>query len=251
MYTVVGNGPLGDDLPTGVAGERARTVEAAGLTAVVGTVGLDLFGDAALRHNLEDLDWLEEVARAHDAVVGAVADTADTVPIRLATVCPDDDRVRSLLIERRSDFEAALRQIAGRAEWGVRAVADTTAPPEDAPDAGGPGAGARYLARRRAALSSRESIERAVEAEADDVHSALLQIAAGGRRQRPTAPVLAGTRAWMPLNGTYLVDRARADEFAAAVAALQDTHQRLRLDLTGPWPPYSFTGIDDVHEEPS
>jgi hypothetical protein len=252
VYAVVGGGRYGDELPAGVAAERVRTIEAAGLTAVVGTVGLDDFGEAALRRNLEDLDWLETTARAHDAVVGAVARTADAVPLRLATVCTDDEHVRALLAESRCDFEAALRQVAGRAEWGVRAIADTTARP--APDVGtnAPGgAGARYLARRRAELSSREDIERALAAEAESVHTTLLRLAAMGRRQSPTAPALAGTRAWMPLNGTYLVDRDRAREFAEAVASLDRDHERLRLELTGPWPPYSFTGIErDAGREP-
>ncbi|GAA4488213.1 GvpL/GvpF family gas vesicle protein [Rhodococcus olei] len=252
MYAVVGEGPL-SGLPAGVAGERPRAIEAAGLTAIVGTVGLDEFGEAALRRNLEDLDWLEVVARAHDRVVAAVAHTTDTVPLRLATVCRDDDRVRTLLAERRREFDAALRQITGRAEWGVRAIADTTAPPDrDAATDTTAGAGARYLARRRTELSYRETVEREVEAEADGVHDALLRIAVAGRRQPATAPVLVGTRAWMPLNGTYLVDRSRAGEFAEAVTALDESSRRLRLDLTGPWPPYSFTGIDgDSGEEPS
>lgn len=247
MYTVVGDGPIDDELPPGVAGERVRTVEAAGLTAVVGSVGLDVFGDEPLRRNLEDLEWLENVARAHDSVVGAVSHTADTVPLRLATVCPDDDRVRSVLAERRADFDAALRRIAGRAEWGVRGVADLSVPPE--PDPGGEdetvGAGARYLARRRAELSSREEIERGVAAEADDIHTTLLDVAVAGRRQRSTAPELAGTRAWTPLNGTYLIERRRTGDFAATVSLLNRTHPRLELELTGPWPPYSFTGIDE------
>jgi Gas vesicle synthesis protein GvpL/GvpF len=55
----------------GVAGEPVRVVSAGDLAAVVGTVGLDEFGDAALRRNLEDLDSLSAKARAHDTVVSA------------------------------------------------------------------------------------------------------------------------------------------------------------------------------------
>ena len=43
------------------------------LTAAVGTVGLDEFGEEGLRRNLEDLDWLAATARAHDAVISAIA----------------------------------------------------------------------------------------------------------------------------------------------------------------------------------
>jgi hypothetical protein len=40
----------------------------------------------------------------------------------------------------------------------------------------------------------------------------------------------------------YLVDRERIDEFSATVGRLQQAHPELALLLTGPWPPYSFTG---------
>jgi len=51
----------------GVSGEPIRAVTSTGLTAVVGTVGLDQFGEDGLRRNLEDLDWLAAPARAPSA----------------------------------------------------------------------------------------------------------------------------------------------------------------------------------------
>lgn len=48
----------------------------------------------------------------------------------------------------------------------------------------------------------------------------------------------------MVLNGTYLVDDERRDEFADAVAAARTQFDGLQLELTGPWPPYSFAGVD-------
>jgi hypothetical protein len=44
------------------------------------------------------------------------------------------------------------------------------------------------------------------------------------------------------LRSAYLVDRERIDEFCATVGRLQQAHSELALLLTGPWPPYSFTG---------
>ncbi|WP_010596283.1 GvpL/GvpF family gas vesicle protein, partial [Rhodococcus sp. P14] len=53
-----------------------------------------------------------------------------------------------------------------------------------------------------------------------------------------------GRRDWMVLNGTYLVDDDRADEFARAVEELRKEYRGIRLELTGPWPPYSFAGVE-------
>jgi hypothetical protein len=48
----------------------------------------------------------------------------------------------------------------------------------------------------------------------------------------------------MLLNGAYLVDDDRTDEFADAVAAQDGAHRGIRLELTGPWPPYSFSTME-------
>ncbi|MEU4313805.1 GvpL/GvpF family gas vesicle protein [Nocardia sp. NPDC024068] len=250
MYAVVG----GDEIPAtldevaGVAGEPPRTVTAGRLAAVVGSVPLEVFGDAPLRRNLEDLDWLEAVARTHDAVVSVLLRQGAVVPLRLATVFLDDDRVRDLLHERRDDFESALALVRGRTEWGVKAYCDraarTAAVAESDSPGTGTGRGTAYLRRRRAQLSAQETVERDAAARAEDIHRRLVRGSAAGRCQPLTDPVLSGTRDWMVLNGTYLVDDTRTDEFADTVRELGTALTGIRLELTGPWPPYSFAGVE-------
>ncbi|WP_199433061.1 GvpL/GvpF family gas vesicle protein [Qaidamihabitans albus] len=236
-------------------GEPARTVEAAGLVAVVSTVDLAEYGEQPLRRNLEDLDWLAATARAHDAVVHTVARSATAaVPLRLATVYLGDERVRVLLADRRTEFAVALDRLAGRTEWGVKGYADPdalAAPPRSGDEAAaGRGSGTAYLLRRRAQLSARESAERTAAEHAGRLHAALTDLSVAGRRHAPQDPNLSGQRAWMVLNGSYLVDDARADEFAAAVSDLDGERSGVSLELTGPWPPYSFsTTVLEVLEE--
>ncbi|MGY4098732.1 GvpL/GvpF family gas vesicle protein [Nocardia sp. R16R-3T] len=233
---------------TGVAGEPVRTVVSGDLTAVVGSVPLDVFGEQPLHRNFEDLDWLEATARAHDAVVSSMVRRGPAVPLRLATVFHDDDRVRALLDERRADFDAALELVAGRTEWGVRAYGDraalTAAVAEArAADKGSMSPGAEYLARRRAQLSAQETVERDAAECAEKIHACLVHHAAAGRRQPLTDPAVSGRRDWMVLNGTYLVDDDRTDDFTATVTTLGADFPGIRLELTGPWPPYSFAGV--------
>jgi hypothetical protein len=234
-------------VPAGVAGEPVRTIVSGDLTAIVGSVPMDVFGEEPLRRNFEDLDWLEATARAHDAVVSAVVRRGPAVPLRLATVFRDDERVRELLDERRADFAAALELVSGRTEWGVRAYGDravlTAAVAEAKAEAGTMTPGAAYLARRRAQLSAQETVERDAAERASQVHERLLRRAAAGRCQPLTDPAVSGRRDWMVLNGTYLVDDDRTEDFTATVNALGAEFPGIRLELTGPWPPYSFAGV--------
>ncbi|WP_067864062.1 GvpL/GvpF family gas vesicle protein [Nocardia shimofusensis] len=250
LYAVTDATSDSDDLGamTGVAGEPLRRIRADDLTAVVGSVPLAVFGEQPLRSNLEDLDWLDGVARTHDAVVSALARRAPTVPMRLATVFLDDDRVRALLEGRRADFESALVLVEGRTEWGVKGYGDREAltaavAAAGAADGAGGGSGTAYLRRRRAQLTAQDTVEQETAERVEQIHQALVREAAAGKRQPATDPALSRTKEWMVLNGSYLVDDDRSESFATAVAALGERFPGIRLELTGPWPPYSFVGV--------
>jgi hypothetical protein len=237
---------------SGVGGGPVRPVEAAGLMAIVEDVGLDTYGESALRRNLEDLAWLEAAARAHHRVIDAVGELGPVVPMRLATVYRDDAGVSSVLAERGADFREALHRIGMRREWGVKAYAVLPSESGGAPGgaaAGSRAAGARtgaaYLQRRRSELSAHKDARRAALESAQQVHRELSGLAADSRLHAPQAPQLTGIREPMILNAAYLLDDERDHDFAAAVSALAEQHPGLRLELTGPWPPYSFAGPEE------
>ncbi|WIX75578.1 GvpL/GvpF family gas vesicle protein [Amycolatopsis carbonis] len=75
LYAVTrANAPRLLDGLSGVTAEAPRVIEAGALAAVAGDVPLSSFGEEALRHNLEDLDWLATVARAHDTLIATLVD---------------------------------------------------------------------------------------------------------------------------------------------------------------------------------
>ena len=159
-YAITQSG--GSDLSrlTGVGGATVRTTACAGLTAVVSDVSLAEFGEAALRRNLENLDWLDEVARAHHHVIDTAARMFELLPTRLATVYSGDAALCAALAARRDQFLDTLHRVGGRAEWGVKAyTAPEPAPAGQVPAPAGTetgGAGLAYLKRRRAQLTAEQ-----------------------------------------------------------------------------------------------
>ncbi|MER7132250.1 GvpL/GvpF family gas vesicle protein [Streptosporangium saharense] len=238
----------------GVAGAPVRTVEQAGLVAYVSAVPLDQFGEEPLRRSLEDLDWVADTARAHHRVVETVSEAVATAPVRLVTVYTGEEQVGALLERRHDAIAEVLSRVAGRSEWGVKAYAEQAAsPPPPGPpggdDQGTENPGTAYLKRRQANLRDRNDAWRRAVGEAERVNAALSAVAVASRRHRPQDPELSGREGWMVLNGAYLVDDDRADEFAATLDTLRG--QGLDLELTGPWAPYSFTDIDLAFDEAS
>lgn len=230
---------------TGIEGHPVRAVPAGGLTAVVSTVPLNQYGEDALRRNLEDLAWLERTARAHHLVVDALYRTGPVVPARLATVYSDEERVAAVLAERSAELGAALDRVTGRAEWGVKGYAAPVAGAPRAAPEGTAGAGTAYLRKRRAQLMARDEGLQAAARDAALVHAALGDRAVASRRHAPQDRRLSGAETAMVLNGAYLVDAARAGDFAELVEQLANRHPAIRLQITGPWPPYSFIAAED------
>jgi len=258
MYGVTGDPPGAfADGVAGIGGVAPRTITVGGLTAVVGDVGDREYGEAALRRNLEDLDWLARTARAHHAILEAAAERGPVVPMRLATLFTSDTGVTGTLRDRADDFRKALSLIGARSEWGVKAYAVKPADPAGEPGrpAAGPdgqatGPGAAYLQRRRAQLTASKDASSEAMASARTVYADLSQLAVSSRLYPPQAPDLAGQQGPMVLNAAYLVADERAGEFAAATADLTARHRFVQLTLTGPWPAYSFVGEGDGAGQP-
>jgi hypothetical protein len=242
---------------TGIGEEQVRTLTCSGLTALVSDVSLAEFGDAALRENVENLDWLDEVARMHHYVIDAAARLFTLLPVRLATVYSDDAAMCAALTDHREQLRDTLRQLGGRVEWGVTAFA--AAGPEDQAERGvaarepvGASAGTStsggtelaYLRRRGAEFAAEQESRTAAVNGARAVHARLAGQAAAAVLRPPQSPQLRGARLPMLLNGAYLVDTGAGPTFTAAVAGEAIAHPELRIELTGPWPPYSFAGDD-------
>ncbi|ASQ98628.1 GvpL/GvpF family gas vesicle protein [Streptomyces sp. 11-1-2] len=228
---------------TGVADEPVRLVEKAGLAAVVGSVPLEEFDEDALRGHLEDLEWLERTARAHHRVINGVARQGQVIPLRFATLYHDDDRVRAMLQERREDFAATLRRVAGRTEWGVKAYVDPRSflPDPDEPAGGEDSPGTAYLLRRRAQRQDQETAHLRATERAEEIHASLAALAVATAAHPPQDTALAAYEGWMVLNNSYLVPDGLTEEFTALVTALGERCLAFTLEVSGPWPPYSFT----------
>ncbi|MCU7826300.1 GvpL/GvpF family gas vesicle protein [Kitasatospora sp. DSM 101779] len=228
---------------TGVADEPLRTLTVTGLALVVGSVPRSGFDERALQRRLADLQWLEAAVRAHHRVIAELARTGRTLPLRFATLYRDDRGAAAFLRGAGPRLRAALERVADRAEWGVKAYLAGAAPapadiaaPADRP-------GTAYLLRRRAQRDALAQRFDEAMAAAREIHAALAALADRAAEHPLQSAEASGRAEPMLLNGAYLVDRERVADFGAAATELGRRFSGVRLELTGPWPPYSFADI--------
>ncbi|MFF7214638.1 GvpL/GvpF family gas vesicle protein [Streptomyces sp. NPDC008238] len=229
---------------TGVAAAPVRLVTSGPLAVAVSPVPAADFHEDALRRHLEDLDWLEAVARAHHTVIEALSAHTTVLPLRLATVYLDDERVRQVLRDDDAAFTDVLERLTGHLEWGVKVYVDAPAAaagPAGAADDLSPGRA--YLRARHAQRHSRDEAYRAAEEAAARVVAIGRELAAGHARHRVQQGRLAAGAGENVLNDAFLVAHARAEAFRSRALAAGEGLPGVRVDVTGPWAPYSFAAL--------
>jgi hypothetical protein len=219
------------------------------LAALVGEVPLDEFAEEELPERLNDREWLERTARAHEEVLATAAAVGAVVPLRFGTVYRDRDDVTALLRSRRHELESALDRVRGRVELGVKAWLDRAAlvgALGGAAAAGaGDGSGRAYLQRRQDEQRLTAEVSACSAELAGEAHERLCAAAVDGVANRPQPPELTGRSEPMLLNGAYLVEGG-GEDLRAEVELLASEHSALGVEyeLTGPWPPHNFVDLD-------
>ncbi len=227
----------------GVDGAPVRLIRYDDIAAVVSSLG----DEDAVRGSLSTLAGLEQVARAHHDVVDGVAAHAVTLPCRLATLHRDDQEVLDLLRREYRMFVQVLDRLEGYVELGVKLYVDQAAEPSPDPSGAGATSGRDYLRRRSAQLRSRENSWRHAAEVAERVDRTLSTLAADSVRHRPQPAQLPGAAAGNILNAAYLVATELVEDFA--VRAGRAVSAGTRIEVTGPWAPYSFAGPDRQRDD--
>jgi hypothetical protein len=242
VYCVVEAKTLGGRVPNGLPGgvRPSRLDLGRGLWAVVSEVPLSKYGPAQIEAGLRNLEWVAEVAVAHESVVEHFATRrgATVVPMKLFTMFTSPARAISDLRGRRPILTAALRRVRGCDEWGVRLVGrPRRSTPAAAPLTGR--SGAAFLAAKKQARDARRDALLQVSEAVESAYDLLAPLSRDSRRrtdfpESAVAPPL--------LDAAFLVPAARKASFRAAAkrAAVACRAAGVELTLSGPWPPYNF-----------
>jgi hypothetical protein len=239
----------------GLEDAPVRLVAAGPLAGIIGDVPDDAYSEAALATAVADLEWVGPRGVAHERVLTWFADRGPVIPLSLFSLHAGEDRVRARLQADAERLRALLARLRGRREWLVRLWREADSPPEAvdaassalrelAEQIAAAAPGRRFLLEKKRDALRTEERRRIGLAAARGTHESLAA-AADGAVSLPPASDAAGVRR-MVLNAAYLVTDDAFEDFRRAAAAAEADAQDagLRLELTGPWPPYHFARLD-------
>jgi hypothetical protein len=231
------------------------------LVALVEPVSTEEFSPEALEQRLQSVEWVAHLARKHEAVLEAAMDHGPVIPARLCTMFSDVDAVKRSLAENEERFLSALARLAGRREWGLKvfcdarrsqatvAAADREVQVLDAALATAAPGHAYVLTRQRDARAAEVAAAR-IDEVVDEILDILGSLPVEARLKPPPPPQATGRCEPMVLNLAALVGTPAEAAFQAAIDELASRfgQEGFEFEVTGPWPPYSFSDGGEVFE---
>jgi hypothetical protein len=196
----------------------------------------------------------EEILQAHEDVVDALMKGTTVVPFKFGTILKDEKAASKMLEDEEEEFKKLLSKFTGKAEWGLRVYADTqefikhimqTEPKfknlEEKREK--LSRGAAYLFGRKMEDELRDYAAARLAEVTKVIFQELGKDAYEAKLNKTLPQKLTGKRKEMILNAVYLVEREEAASFCTRGKRLQEQYESMGLDLevSGPWPPYSFT----------
>ncbi|MFX1739906.1 GvpL/GvpF family gas vesicle protein [Paraburkholderia sp. A1RI_3L] len=218
------------------------------LVAVLAVVPYDEFCGAQAAEHFGDPAWIASRVVLHSTVVERIMRHSPVFPARLGTLFSSVDGVAARMRSHAPAISRMLDQVDGKAEWAVKGWLDrhiaeprqVTAFVDEHPEPIPLTAGARYLRKRRLEAQGGRLLDAWTERSARGIFEALSGRVAAFRRGPGTTSAVANAE--LVANWAFLVEVREAPAFAELVRDInrEFADTGLQLDISGPWPPYSF-----------
>jgi hypothetical protein len=224
--------------PIGIGGEASMvyTVHFKDVAAVVSDTPIRIY------------DPTRENVLAHELVNETVMREHTVIPMSFGTIFRTKEDIIELLKSTYRAFDDVLDKMRDKIEFGLKVLWDrdkvvARLEEEDEEirrlkeEITGNEQSSTYFARMQLGRLVEGALEGAANTYVIDIHQSLKPFAIASRSNKPI-----GDR--MILNGAYLVERSREQEFDEAVKSLSRKYEEaLSFKYTGPWPPYNFVNI--------
>jgi len=227
-----------------------------GLYAVTGKVEESDFGEQGLKKNMADLEWVKTNATLHERIIEQVMRNTCVMPFKFGTLFNTGESLKAMLAEYGEEFEAILRKLENKEEWGVKIYCDAeklkTLSIKDEPEileienkisTSSPGK-AFFFKKKKTELLA-QAANRKINESGQESFELLKELSFEARINKLLPREVTERADDMVLNSAFLVGKDEVGDFINMVDTLKMHHENngFFIDCTGPWPPYNFCGL--------
>jgi len=240
---------------------KVYLVEERGMYVCVSKIDTDEFQDeikkllSKLTKTAGDIpNEIEEILRRHEDVLDTLMKLTTVVPFKFGTILKDEKAASKMLRDYGEKFKKLLSKFTGRAEWGLKVYTDNqefkkhlmqTEPKFKSLEVKREelSRGVAYLLEKKMEEELKDGIADRLakltgvifQEAGKDTHEAKLN--------KTLPQKLTGKKKEMILNTAYLIEREKVARFRKQAQIIIKKYEPmgLEIEVSGPWPPYSFT----------
>ncbi|MDP2644991.1 MAG: GvpL/GvpF family gas vesicle protein [Desulfobacterales bacterium] len=222
------------------------------IVAVLGMSSIEDFCGPEAENRMKDLAWIGPRVCRHEEVVEQVMRRSPAFPARFGTIFSSFDALEKLFDVHYDEISRFLDKAAGKEEWAVKGLLDRAqarrsfsslmlAREERRLASLSPGK--RYLSEQRIRSSADRELNRWLKGVIKGIGDDLCRHSSEFCERKALS--LDSEEMDRVLNWAFWVAREDADDFRARVERANEQNDRegLLLQLSGPWPPYSFCPV--------
>ena len=238
-----------------------RNVSAGGFYIIVKTVQEDEFSEEILKINLSDIQWLEAHVREHVEVINLIMEQVTVIPFKFGTIYHTEERLRNFVGDYAESLAENLLHLEQKEEWSVKIYCDRktlcdqmdelseeAAALERQIMASSPGK-AFLLKRKKSDLMINE-MDRLCKIYGQEYFDGFKALSEATSLNNLLPKEYTGRNDEMILNAAFLVGKERTAGFILTAKTMKNKYADIGFDveLTGPWPPFSFTSLTEKQQ---
>jgi len=246
--------------------ELIRDIDSMGLkslvfdnfSVIVKTVSESEFSEENLKRNLSDIQWLESNVRDHLAVINRFMESNTLIPFNFGTIYQSTESLKKFITDYSDSLKENFLHVGGKEEWAVKIYCDRkslsdridelstdAAALEEQIMASSPGK-AFLLKRKKADLIENET-DRLCKHYGQKYYDEFKILSESTCLNNLLPKELTGRMDTMIFNGAFLVSKNKVSDFKSTAELLRTKYGSICfiIEITGPWPPFSFISIKE------
>ena len=245
----------------GVDGQNSLAVATfEDLAAVWSPVPVEDFSGPEAEERLRDLTWIGPRVIRHQEVVAGVMRHSPVLPVRFGTIFASRANLEKVLQRHSGAIAGFLERLTDQEEWAVKGMLDRPGAKEklfslklarEAESLEALSPGKRYFEEQRLRAAGDQELQRWLKEVCRRLWADLRDYTAEVQERRLLSRKTTGSDQDMVWNWALLIPRPAVGGFQALIQEVNNQYadRGLRLEVTGPWPPYSFCPALDMEPE--
>jgi len=224
--------------------------------AIAKLVSPEEFSEENLKKNFSDLAWIDIHAREHIRIIGEMMNNSTVIPFKFGTIFNSEESLGRFIQDYSESLAENLLNITGKEEWSVKIYCDKKvlnaqigAISEDVRNLDieiqNCMPGKAFLLKRKKVELVEKEVEKIIRTCGQSCYNKLSEISEATRINNILPRELTERTDDMILNSSCLINKTRIDDFLNAIGESQEKYKNvgLELDVSGPWPTFSFINI--------